>query len=136
MAGTARLLSGQRALVADAARLVVAAELLAGAVVLEPLRPGALARAVHAWIEAVRADHEALDERLPADLRDGRAALGPALDRLGSTADALAAGPDEDTATALAVELAELRDVLRELLDDEQAVLRACAVPAVSRPGR
>ena len=123
-----RLLAAHRALLADADRLVRRAEHLAGAAALGPLVAEVLASAVHTWSSAVRAHDGTLVASLPADLRDDRAALVPALDRLHVTADALAARPDKDTATALAVELAELRDLLREHLDDERAVL------AVSRP--
>ena len=128
MTETDHLLAGHRALLADADRLVVLAERLAGAAELAPLRPAVVASAVHAWSDAVRAHHGA--HPLPADLRDDRAALGPALDRLRSAADALAARPDEDTATAVAVELAEARDALREHVEDERAVV----LPALSRP--
>ena len=128
-----RVLTGHRALLADADRLAVLAERLAGAAALEPLHATAAARAVDGWTDAVREHHTAVDELLPVDLR---ADLGPALDRLQRAAAALAVRADDEIAAALAVELAELRGVLREHVDDAQAVLLARAVPAVSRPGR
>jgi hypothetical protein len=45
------------------------------------------------------------------------------LDRLRRSADTFAARPDEDTATALAVELAELRDTLTEHIGEEEAAV-------------
>ena len=54
-------------------------------------------------------------------LSDDHAALDPALDRLRASADAFRARPAEDAATALAVELAELRDTLTGHIGDEEA---------------
>ncbi|MCF6743968.1 hemerythrin domain-containing protein [Blastococcus sp. KM273128] len=56
------------------------------------------------------------------ELSDDHAALDPLLERIRAGAAAFAARPaDEDTATALAVDLAELRDTLEEHIADEEA---------------
>ena len=97
---------------------------------------------VDAWAASVHHHHTTEDELLwpvvltsagrhvdLSELRDDHAALSPALDRLRRSAAALAARPDEDTATALAVELAELRDALDEHVREEEALV----VPVVQR---
>ncbi|MGY1986888.1 hemerythrin domain-containing protein [Blastococcus sp. SYSU DS0669] len=56
------------------------------------------------------------------ELSDDHSALDPLLDRIRAGAAAFAARPaDEDAATALAVDLAELRDTLEEHIADEEA---------------
>lgn len=114
----------------------------AGATATSDRCAAAVAARVRDWTDAVRAHLGAERELLwpvlaasagphvdLAELRDGHTALGPALDRLRLAGDAFAARPGEDTATALAVELAELRDALTEHVGDEEAVV----LPALER---
>jgi hemerythrin-like domain-containing protein len=123
-----------RAMLRDADRLTDLAERLAAAPATEQERADAVARYVREWADSVHHHHSVEDDVLwpvlaasagphvdLTELSDDHAALDPALDRLRAAADAFRARPGEDTATALAVELAELRDTLTEHIGDEEA---------------
>ncbi|MGR6965274.1 hemerythrin domain-containing protein [Geodermatophilus sp. URMC 61] len=123
-----------RAMLRDANRLTDLAERLAAAPATEQERADAVARYVRDWADSVHHHHSVEDDVLwpvlaasagphvdLTELSDDHAALDPALDRLRTAADAFRARPGEDTATALAVELAELRDTLTEHIGDEEA---------------
>lgn len=132
-----------RAVLRDAARLSELAErLAAGTGALGQHRAVAVAAYVRDWADSVHRHCAAEDELVwpvlassagpsvdLSELRDDHAALEPALERLRRAGDAFAARPGEDTATALAVELAELRDALVEHVGDEEAVV----LPALER---
>lgn len=126
-----------RVMLRDADRLADVTERIAAAG-----RPVAVRRAVaitgyvRDWADSVHSHHSVEDELLwpllvgsagrhvdLSELSDDHAALGPMLDRLRTAADAHATRPDEDTATALAVELAELRDALHEHVREEEAAV-------------
>ena len=132
-----------RVLLHDACRLTSLAEqVAAGHATVDDRRAAAVAAYVRDWADSVHAHHSAEDELLwpvlaasagphvdLSELSDDHAALDPALDRLRVAADAYAARPDEDAATALAVELAEVRDALVEHLREEEAVV----LPTIER---
>ena len=124
-------------LLRDADRLAGLAErLAAGGEAVGRRRAAAIAGHVGAWADSVSDHHCAEDEVLwpvlvgsagahvdLSELLADHAALGPALDRLHRAAAAFAARPDEDTATHLAVELADLRDALTEHVAEEEAAV-------------
>jgi hemerythrin-like domain-containing protein len=124
-----------RVMLRDANRLTdLAEQLAAGTAVADSRRADAVAAYVRDWADSVHHHHSVEDEILwpvlaasagphvdLTELSDDHAALDPALHRLRAAADAYRARPDEDTATALAVELAELRDTLTEHIGDEEA---------------
>ena len=125
-----------RAMLRDARRLTELAEALAaGSTTADRRRATAIARYVADYCDSVASHHSAEDEVLwpvlaasagpgvdLAELSDDHAALDPLLARVRAAGSALAVGPgSEDAATALAVELAELRDVLAEHIADEEA---------------
>lgn len=126
-----------RIMLRDAARLTALAEqLAAGATTADRRRSGAVAAYVRDWVDSVHHHHTVEDELLwpvvvasagphveLSELSDDHAALDPALDRLRRVSSAFAARPDEDTATAMAVELAELRDALAEHVREEEDVV-------------
>jgi len=125
-----------RALLADAARLAALAEqVAAGDTRCDRPRARAIAGHLTSFGDAVR-HHTAEDDVLRpvveasagprvdfTGLTADHAALDRRLDQLGAATAAFAAEPDEDTATALAVGLAELRDLLAEHIADEEAAL-------------
>jgi hemerythrin-like domain-containing protein len=123
-----------RAMLRDARRLTDLAERLAAAPATGAEHADAVAGYVRDWADSVHHHHSAEDDVLwpvlaasagphvdLTELSDDHAALDPALDRLRAAADAFRARPGEDTATGLAVELAELRDALTEHIGDEEA---------------
>ncbi|MFD2094022.1 hemerythrin domain-containing protein [Blastococcus deserti] len=131
-----------RAMLRDARRLTALAEALAaGTATADPARGTAIGRYVADFCDSIHSHHSAEDDVLwpvlaasagthvdLAELSDDHAALDPLLARLRAAARAFAARPaSEDAATALAVELAELRDVLDEHIADEEATV----LPAV-----
>ena len=123
-----------RAMIKDAHRLTALLQALAAAPA-EPARASAVARYVTDYCDSIHHHHSAEDDILwpvlaasagahvdLAELSDDHAALDPLLDRIRAGATAFAARPaDEDAATALAVDLAELRDLLDEHIADEEA---------------
>ncbi len=132
-----------RVMLRDAGRLTGLAERLSsGREEVGRRRAAGIAGYVRAWADSVHHHHCAEDEVLwpvlvgsagphvdLSELLDDHAALGPALDRLRRAGAAYAARPDEDTATGLALELAELGDALAEHVAEEEAVV----VPLVQR---
>ena len=120
-----------RTMLADVARLTTRAEELAAGA---PGDPAAVGGYVRDFADSVHHHHSVEDEILwpvlvesagahidLTELSDDHAALDPMLARLRSAADAFAARPGEDTATALATALAELRDTLTEHIGEEEA---------------
>ena len=123
-----------RAMLRDANRLTDLAERLAATPATGQRRADAVARYVRDFADSVHHHHSVEDDALwpvlaasagphvdLTELSDDHAALDPALDRLRASADAFRARPAEDAATALAVELAELRDTLTGHIGDEEA---------------
>ncbi|MGY1805051.1 hemerythrin domain-containing protein [Blastococcus sp. SYSU D00922] len=123
-----------RAMLKDCHRLTTLLQQLAATPVKQP-RAAAVAEYVGDFCDSIHHHHSAEDDVLwpvlaasagshvdLAELSDDHAALDPLLDRIRTGARAFAARPaDEDTATALAVDLAELRDTLDEHIADEEA---------------
>ena len=122
-----------RTMLRDAARLTTRAEQLAASAAGDPR---ALAGYVRDWADSVHHHHSVEDEILwpvlvesagphvdLSELSDDHAALDPMLARLRAAADAFATRPGEDTATALATVLAELRDTLTEHIGEEEATV-------------
>ncbi|WP_116450228.1 hemerythrin domain-containing protein [Blastococcus litoris] len=123
-----------RAMLKDCHRLTALLQQLAAEPV-EPPRAAAVAAYVGDFCDSIHHHHSAEDDVLwpvlaasagphvdLAELSDDHAALDPLLTRIRAGATAFAARPaDEDTATALAVDLAELRDTLDEHIADEEA---------------
>jgi hemerythrin-like domain-containing protein len=126
-----------RIMLRDANRLTdLAEQIAAGAVPLDTRRTRAVADYVRDWGHSVHHHHSVEDEILwpvlvdsagphvdLSELSDDHAALTPMLDRLQTSGAAFAARPGEDTATALAVALAELRDTLTEHIGEEEAAV-------------
>ncbi|WP_448616236.1 hemerythrin domain-containing protein [Modestobacter sp. URMC 112] len=130
-----------RVMLYDAQRLTDLAEQLAitGATAG---RAAAIAGYVRDWADSVHVHHSAEDDVLwpvlvasagrhvdLTELSDDHAALGSMLDRLRRAADTFRACPEEDAATALAVELAGLRDSLTEHVGEEEGAV----LPLVER---
>ncbi|WP_035859522.1 hemerythrin domain-containing protein [Cryptosporangium arvum] len=123
-----------RVMLKDAARLVaLAADLAAGRTAYDRKRAQAVAAYVVDFADSVHHHHTAEDEILwpviaasagphidLTALTDDHSVLDPRLDQLRSAATRFAAAPGEDTATVLAVGLAELRDLLNEHIADEE----------------
>jgi hemerythrin-like domain-containing protein len=115
----------------------LAAAIAAGRQVSDERRARAVARYVGKVMDSVHEHHSAEDEVLwpviaasagdsvdLAELSDDHSVLDPRMDRIRAAAAALAADPrSEDAATSLAVGLADLRDLLKEhIADEEQTV--------------
>lgn len=112
-------------------------DVAAGATAMDVRRARALALYVHKVTTSIHHHHAAEDDVLwpvleasagdavdLTELSDDHAVLDPRLERIRATASALAAEPtSEDTATALAVHLADLRDLLSEHIADEERTL-------------
>jgi hemerythrin-like domain-containing protein len=124
-----------RVMLRDARRLTALAEQLA-ATPPAPRRAAAVAAYVRDWSHSVHHHHTVEDEILwpvlvqsagphvdLSELSDDHAALAPLLARLDAAADSFAGRPAEDTATALAVALGELRDTLTEHIGEEEAAV-------------
>jgi hemerythrin-like domain-containing protein len=122
-----------RAMLRDAVRLTARAEQAAAGATVDPR---AVADYVRDFADSVHHHHSVEDEILwpvlvesagphvdLTELSDDHAALDPMLSRLRSCADAFAARPGEDSATALATALAELRDTLTEHIGEEEAAV-------------
>lgn len=122
-----------RAMLRDAARLPALLQHLAAATAA-PARARAVAGYVDDFCDSVHHHHSAEDDVLwpvlaasagahvdLAELSDDHAALDPLLGRIRAGAARFRTAPDEDAATALAVDLGELRDVLEEHIADEEA---------------
>lgn len=123
-----------RAMLKDAHRLTALLQQLAASPATHG-RAGDVAGYVADFCDSIHHHHSAEDDVLwpvlaasagphvdLAELSDDHAGLDPLLDRIRAGARAFAARPqDEDTATALAVDLAELRDTLDEHIADEEA---------------
>jgi hemerythrin-like domain-containing protein len=125
-----------RTMLRDARRLTELAEALAaGSTTADAARGTAIGRYVADYCDSIHHHHSVEDDILwpvlaasagphvdLAELSDDHAALDPLLDRLREAGTTFAARPaNEDAATALAVELAELRNVLEEHIADEEA---------------
>jgi hemerythrin-like domain-containing protein len=125
-----------RVMLRDARRLTALAESLAAkTTTADPARGKAIGEYVADYCDSIHHHHSAEDDVLwpvlaasagphvdLAELSGDHAALDPLLARVRAAAAAFAARPtSEDAATALAVELAELRDVLDEHIADEEA---------------
>ncbi|TQS40969.1 hemerythrin domain-containing protein [Cryptosporangium phraense] len=123
-----------RVMLEDAARLTALAEALAaGRTRCDATRAKAVAAYVTDFADSVHHHHTAEDDILwpvieasagphvdLTALTDDHSALDPRLDQLRAAAIRFAASPGEDTATVLAVGLAELRDLLDEHIADEE----------------
>jgi hemerythrin-like domain-containing protein len=122
-----------RSMLRDAHRLTELLQQLA-ATPADRTRAAAVAAYVADYCDSIHHHHTAEDDVLwpvlaasagphldLAELTDDHTALDPLLDRIRAGATAYAARPDEDAATALAVDLAELRDLLEEHIADEEA---------------
>lgn len=123
-----------RAMLRDAARLPALLQHLSAAAVA-PARARAVAGYVEDFCDSIHHHHSAEDDVLwpvlaasagthvdLAELSDDHAALDPLLDRIRAGAATFRTAPgDQDAATALAVDLGELRDVLEEHIADEEA---------------
>ncbi|SHN44027.1 hemerythrin domain-containing protein [Cryptosporangium aurantiacum] len=126
-----------RVMLADAARLAALVEdIAAGQTRCDRPRARAIAAYLVSFCDSVHHHHTVEDAVLRpvveasagsridfTGLTDDHAELDPRLDQLRVAAAAFAAEPDEDTATTLAVGLAELRDLLSEHIADEEAAL-------------
>ena len=126
-----------RIMLRDARRLTDLAEgLAAGTVRPDARRTRAIAAYVRDWGHSVHHHHSVEDEILwpvlvesagphvdLSELSDDHAALDPMLDRLRAAVDGYDARPGEDTATALALALADLRDTLTEHIGEEEAAV-------------
>ncbi len=138
-----------RVMLRDARRLTALAEsLAAGTTTADRARAAAIRDYVADFCDSVHHHHSAEDDVLwpvlaasagphvdLAELSDDHAALDPSLARVRAAAGAFAARPSsEDAATALAVELAELRDVLDEHIADEEASVLPAIEEYVSVP--
>jgi hemerythrin-like domain-containing protein len=125
-----------RVMLRDARRLTALAERLAAkSTPADSARGAAIAAYIVDYCDSIHHHHSAEDDVLwpvlaasagphvdLAELSDDHAALDPLLARVRAAAQAFAARPaSEDAATALAVELAEIRDVLDEHIADEEA---------------
>ncbi|SEL61514.1 Hemerythrin-like domain-containing protein [Blastococcus sp. DSM 46786] len=125
-----------RAMLRDVRRLTdLLQQVAAGRTAVEAKRAAGIAGYVGDYCDSVHHHHSAEDDALwpvlaasagpsvdLAELSDDHAALDPLLDRIRAGAAAFAARPaDEDAVTALAVDLAELRDTLEEHIADEEA---------------
>ncbi|MEJ5869416.1 hemerythrin domain-containing protein [Pseudokineococcus sp. 5B2Z-1] len=125
-------------LLRDAHRLTALADdVAAGTEVLDRRRATALARYVDKSMTSIHHHHAAEDDLLwPVivgsagdavdldELSDDHSVLDPRMDRVRAAARALAASPrSEDAATALAVRLADLRDLLVEHMADEERTI-------------
>lgn len=99
-------------------------------------RAAAVGRFVHDWAESVLAHHRTQEQVLwpvllasagphldLSELAGDHAALAAGLVRVHAASGAFAARPEEDGATLLAVELADVRDALREHGGEEEAVV-------------
>ncbi|MPQ96507.1 hemerythrin domain-containing protein [Modestobacter sp. I12A-02628] len=113
----------------DADRLAGLAErVAAGVTPVDGRRADAIARYVCDWADAVHHLHTTEDDVLwpvlvasagpDVALPDRPRALAPALTRLRAAADSFTARPGQETATALAGTLAEVRDLLAERAAD------------------
>ena len=124
-----------RTMLRDAARLPALLEHLSRGPVTSA-RAAAVARYVGDFCDSVHHHHSAEDDVLwpvlaasagphvdLAELSDDHAALDPLLHRIRAGAETFRTARDEDAATALAVDLAELRDVLAEHIADEEAAV-------------
>jgi len=122
-----------RTMLRDAARLTARAEESAAGTRVDAV---ALAGYVRDFADSVHHHHTVEDEILwpvlvesagphvdLTELSDDHAALHPMLARLRSAADSYRARPGEDTATALATALGELRDTLTEHIGEEEAAV-------------
>ncbi|NEK57029.1 hemerythrin domain-containing protein [Geodermatophilus sabuli] len=127
-----------RVMLRDARRLTALAERLAAtATTADAARGAAIAGYVADYCDSIHHHHSAEDDVLwpvlaasagphvdLTELSDDHAALDPLLSRVRAAAAAFAARPaSEDAATALAVELADLRDTLVEHITDEEAAV-------------
>jgi hemerythrin-like domain-containing protein len=113
------------------------AAIAAGTQHCDTRRAQALARYVGKVMDTIHDHHSAEDDLLwplivasagdavdLAELSDDHSVLDPRMDRIRSAAGQLAADPgSEDAATRLAVELAELRDLLVEHIADEERTI-------------
>lgn len=133
----------------DLRRLTTLADdVCAGTTVLDERRARALSRYVHKAMASVHHHHAAEDDVLwpvieasagdavdLTDLTDDHSVLDPRMDRIRASAAALAADPrSEDAATALAVHLADLRDLLVEHIADEERTVFPVMEEHVSVP--
>ncbi len=124
-----------RAMLRDAARLPALLEHLSRGPVTSA-RAAAVGRDGGGFCDSVHHHHAAEDDVLwpvlaasagphvdLAELSDDHAALDPLLHRIRAGAETFRSARDEDAATALAVDLAELRDLLAEHIADEEAAV-------------
>ena len=126
-----------RVMLRDARRLTALAESLAArTTTADAARGAAIGAYVADYCDSIHHHHSAEDDVLwpvlaasagphvdLAELSDDHAALDPLLHRIRAGAETFRTARDEDAATALAVDLAELRDVLAEHIADEEAAV-------------